>query len=164
MSNNKHVKIDIEDYDLLKNFGWYDNGIGYVRTGVTLNGNFKRFYMHDFIMGCINEKYDFVNDKYVVDHINHDTYDNRKKNLRVITQSQNIMNSKLQKNNKSGISGVYFDDDYKKWMARITKNREVILLGSFENYNDAVEARRSAEEKYFGEYSYDNSMKISKDM
>ena len=49
-------------------------------------------------------------------------------------------------------------------MARITKNREVILLGSFENYNDAVEARRSAEEKYFGEYSYDNSMKISKDM
>ena len=164
LSNNKHAKIDIEDYDLLKNFGWYDNGIGYVRTGVTLNGNFKRFYMHDFIMGCINEKYDFVNDKYVVDHINHDTYDNRKKNLRVITQSQNIMNSKLQKNNKSGISGVYFDDDYKKWMARITKNREVILLGSFENYNDAVEARRSAEEKYFGEYSYDNSMKISKDM
>ena len=110
------------------------------------------------------KKYDFVNDKYVVDHINHDTYDNRKKNLRVITQSQNIMNSKLQKNNKSGISGVYFDDDYKRWMARITKNREVILLGSFANYNDAVEARRSAEEKYFGEYSYDNSMKISKDM
>ena len=164
MANNKHVKIDIEDYDLLKNFGWYDNGIGYVRTGITLNGNFKRFYMHDFIMGCINEKYDFVNEKYVVDHINHDTYDNRKKNLRVITQSQNIMNSKLQKNNKSGISGVYFDDDYKRWMARITKNREVILLGSFANYNDAVEARRSAEEKYFGEYSYDNSMKISKDM
>ena len=56
LSNNKHVKIDIEDYDLLKNFGWYDNGIGYVRTGITLNGNFKRFSTV-FIFFSISVKY-----------------------------------------------------------------------------------------------------------
>ncbi len=45
------------------------------------------------------------------------------------------------------------------WRARIFINGKGIHLGRFTNFDEAVKARKRAEEKYFGEYSYDNSMK-----
>ena len=46
-----------------------------------------------------------------------------------------------------------------QWRAEIKINIKTIYLGFFNNKDDAIAARKSAEEKYFGEYSYDNSMK-----
>ena len=43
------------------------------------------------------------------------------------------------------------DDNY--WRARITVENKEIHLGNFDNFQDAIEARQSAELKYFGEYS-----------
>ena len=45
------------------------------------------------------------------------------------------------------------------WVAYISINYKQITLGYFHDFNDAVKARKQAEEKYFGEYSYDNSIK-----
>lgn len=69
------------------------------------------------------------------------------------------MNSGLSSNNTSGVTGVHWDKLNKKWKAQIGYNYKRIQLGSFDNFEDAVAARKQAEEKYFGEYSYDNSMK-----
>ena len=71
------------------------------------------------------------------------------------------MNSKLPNNNTSGIKGVCWNKNYQKWFAYIKINQKSINLGYFINFDDAVKARKEAEEKYFGEYSYDNSMKES---
>ena len=67
------------------------------------------------------------------------------------------MNRGLQSNNASGATGVYWHKQSSKWVAFIQNNRKHIHLGSFENFEDAVKARKDGEEKYFGEFSYDNS-------
>lgn len=101
-------------------------------------------------------------DDLVPDHINgkDSRFDNRKCNLRLTTTSQNNMNKGLRINNTSGVTGVNFDKRLQQWRSRIGVNKETIELGYFDKFEDAVKARKEAEEKYFGEFSYDNSQKI----
>ena len=98
-----------------------------------------------------------------IDHIHgkESKYDNRKSNLRVVTHSQNGMNRDLQSNNTSGVVGVSWFAKTNQWRAHIMVNRKFIHLGLFDKFEDAVKARKQAEEKYFGEFSYDNSQLLN---
>lgn len=88
-----------------------------------------------------------------VDHCNHDTLDNRRKNLRSCTHSQNRSNlSGAQRNSKSGIRGVSFNKKINKWRASIKVNRRTKNLGDFENINDAASAYAAANRRHFGEF------------
>ena len=69
------------------------------------------------------------------------------------------MNHCLSKNHTSGVSGVTWNKYHNKWDVRIKFGRKSIFIGYYNNFNDAVYARKQAEEKYFGEYSYDNSIR-----
>ena len=146
-SKEEEFYFDLEDYDLIKSHCWCLTSDGYISTHIGK----KQVLFHRFI---INDKTEFK----VVDHINHKLFDNRKSNLRVITNQQNCMNASLSKNNTSGVTGVTWHSRDKVWCARIKVNYKYIHLGCFNNFEDAVKARKEAEEKYFGEYSYDNSM------
>ena len=68
-----------------------------------------------------------------------------KDNCRWATMQVQNSNKGKTKANKSGVVGVHFCKVRKKWLAKITKNGEVSILGSFEDFNDAVKARREAE-------------------
>ena len=74
----------------------------------------------------------------VVDHINGDRLDNRKANLRVCTQSQNLQNRKMNKNNSAGFKGVAKSG--RKWRARITFEGVRRCLGSFDSAKEAHQA------------------------
>ena len=63
-----------------------------------------------------------------------------------------ISRSTINKNNTSGCRGVSFKIDRNKWRAYIKFQRKNIHLGYFDKYEDAVEARKNAEKKYFGKY------------
>lgn len=153
-NSNKKFYFDKDDFDIIKRFSWFDYN-GYIATNnYKLDGYPKLLKMHRLVM---NEK-DSSN---VVDHINHNKLDNRKENLRIVNHSQNSMNHVLFKNNTSGVSGVCFLRNENKWRATIILNYKTINIGSFDYFEDAVQARKEAEEKYYGEYSYDNSMKFS---
>lgn len=134
--------FDLEDYDKIKDYYWYKNDQGYILSYT----KDKTLRMHKL----------FVEGK-CIDHINGITFDNRKNNLRIVNKSQNAMNKGLQNNNTSGATGVYWHKQSNKWIAYIQVNKKHIHLGSFDNFEDAVKARKEAEEKYFGEFSYDNS-------
>ena len=151
--NGEEFWFDLEDYDLIKNYCWFITDKGYVRT-TDANNNFKPIYLHRLIMN--------VSDDYYVDHIHgaNSRHDNRKFNLRIATASQNQMNVNLSINNTSGATGVNWDKRKHKWTARIGINYERIHLGDFDSFEDAVRARKLAEDKYFGEFSYDNSMNM----
>ena len=141
-SKNEPFYFDLEDYDKIKDYYWYISNYGYVMS----YSKGQYVLMHRIIMNAL----DFKEEKLVVDHINHFTNDNRKINLRLITHQQNSMNKKKLNEHM----GVFYDKTHEKWVAEIGYNNENIKLGYFKDIEKAIEARKQAEEKYFGEFAY----------
>lgn len=81
-----------------------------------------------------------------IDHINGDKDDNRLVNLRVVTNSQNQKNAKINSRNTTGVAGVSLRSG--KFIARITHEGRRVSLGSFGTLIEAAEARRDAELLY----------------
>lgn len=127
--------FDLEDYQKIKDYSWGEDGKGYICAD-TKNGKIR---LHRLILNATQ----------IVDHINHNIKDNRKCNLRECTPSQNAMN-------RTNTKGISFNKSAKKWRARIGINKKTIYLGTFINKQDAINARKKAEEKYFGEFAYKN--------
>jgi hypothetical protein len=101
-------------------------------------------FLHKYILGNPQGK--------CVDHINLNTHDNRKKNLRICTSSQNICNQKRRIDNKSGYKGVCYKSDRNKWRAEIGINKKRIHLGYFNTPEEAYKAYCEASKKYNKEY------------
>lgn len=141
--------VDIDDYEKVKNICWHKHHSGYIinRDGLQI---------HRLIMN--------PPDNMDVDHIHGDKSrnDNRKSNLRIVSTSQNCMNKRMMKTNTSGTVGVTWHKQSQRWRAIIGINGEYIYIGGFINKDDAIKARKEAEDKYFGEYSYDNSQKCNR--
>jgi hypothetical protein len=85
---------------------------------------------------------------HMIDHINRVKTDNRIGNLRDVTNSQNLQNTKLKKSNSSGYKGVTFNKKSKKWCARITVNSKKIHLGYFYTREDAYAEYRFAAKQF----------------
>ena len=77
--------------------------------------------------------------------------------------SNNNMNKSKLKSNTSGVTGVTWNEKYGCWISQIGLNNKTIILGYNTNFEKAVELRKEAEEKYFGEYSYDKSINKNKE-
>lgn len=76
-----------------------------------------------------------------VDHIDHLTLNNVDSNLRILTQRENLQNRKgAQTNSKSGVRGVSWREDRKKWRAHITINQVFKHIGSFDTIEEAEQA------------------------
>lgn len=131
--------VDKDDYEKVKDYCWYKNTGGYVTT--TSDGTTIK--IHQVIMNGKN-----------IDHINGDKLDNRKINLRFCTTAENVRNVGIRSNNTSGVTGVSYSKREGKWKSNITYSGVVIRLGTFTNKEDAIKARKEAEEKYFGEFAY----------
>jgi len=82
------------------------------------------------------------------DHINGVRHDNRYVNLRAATNQENMRNAKRYSNNTSGITGVYWHINNRKWWAQINNGIKDTYLGVYEHWFDAVCARKSAEVRY----------------
>lgn len=89
-----------------------------------------------------------------LDHKNRIKSDNRLENLREATHSQNLHNAKAQKNNRSGLKGVYKSKNKRNpFCARICVNEHQIHLGYFSTKEEASHAYIQASEKYLGEFA-----------
>jgi len=87
-----------------------------------------------------------------IDHINGDKTDNKISNLREATNSQNGKNYGFNCANTSGVKGVSWCKDTEKWRAVIRSEGKARNLGRYDNLEDAVLARKKAEQQYFGEW------------
>ncbi len=87
-----------------------------------------------------------------IDHKNRDPADNRIDNLRLTTQTQNLGNARMRKDNTSGVRGVYRHKSG-KWYAFITRDKRVTYLGSFVRKEDAIACRQRAALEVFGEFA-----------
>lgn len=148
-SGNEFI-VDLEDVEDLIRFSWYKDDNGYACTLI----NNKKYFMSRIIMG----KYYDITNKFI-DHKNHEVWNNRKYNLRICDRRENNRNRSLHKNNSSNITGVYYHSKNNNWIAKININGKNKHLGSFSNKEDAIECRLEAEDKYYKDYSYKNSIK-----
>lgn len=83
-----------------------------------------------------------------IDHINGSRTDNRISNLRCVTSLENARNLARPRNNTSGVIGVSFRKSANKWYAYIRVHETMISLGFFDEFQDAVRARKAAERAY----------------
>ena len=135
--------IDTEDLEKVKYYCWRIDPKGYVVAN-SRNGENKMVRIHRIITG--------VDEEHIVDHINWNTLDNRKENLRIATKTQNNINIKRRKNNRSGYTGVSLLKNG-KYVAAISINKKKIYLGTFNNLEDAVLVRHKAELLIHNEWS-----------
>ena len=151
-TKNEKFYIDKEDLEKIKPYTWSLNAAGYLRA------NIKRKYyrMHRYLLGLDDDDKEIM-----VDHINHNTLDNRRANLRIVSPAQNAKNVSISISNTSGTTGVSWNKRSEKWEAYIRVNKKRKFLGYYKDINDAIKARKDAEQKYYKEYSYDNSILLS---
>ena len=131
-NSDKIMMCDIEDWENLKCFTWFDVG------GYSMAARNKKF--HRMVANPPKGM--------VVDHINRNRLDNRRVNLRIVTSHVNSLNTSVQKNNTTKYLGVH-KTRYGTYYATIKLNGKNIGLGTFKNIDEAIKARKEAEDKLF---------------
>lgn len=137
--NGTEMLFDICDLEMVSSHQWFLDSFGYPCSSI----GGKSVRLHRVI-------HPEVPKGMVVDHINRNKLDNRRCNLRVVTQRENCHNSSLRSTNKSGVTGVFLDKRVGRWRAQIYHGGKVIHVGIFDCFDDAVKARKDAEVKYYG--------------
>ena len=126
------TKIDLDDVDKIKDYKWCKEGVNKNKIYIT-NGNKKVNKLHRYIMGC--------NDDMQVDHINGNTFDNRKCNLRVTDLNSNAKNLLINNNNTSGFSGVTFNKRSGTYVCILIFNNLKYNVKEFKTLGEAVYIR-----------------------
>lgn len=123
---------------------------GYYTVKITKD----QYYLHRLIWIYHNGS---IPEGYQIDHKDRDKSNNRIENLRPATNSQNQMNGFLSTKNTSGVKGVHWHSQRRKWYAYIMIDGKRLYLGYFDTFEDAVAARLTAEKLYFGDYSFNKA-------
>ena len=139
--------FDDSDYNIISKYCWHESNYGYMITRLSKN---ELILLHRLIMFGYDSK---QHSEYMVDHINRVRLDNRRKNLRLCTAEGNARNSSVKKGTISGVLGVGWQSDTRKWRAYISENGRFKSLGNFKNKEDAIKARKEAEIRIFGEFA-----------
>lgn len=140
LNNGEFSKVDNEDFEKLKDINWNVMNNGYCEN--------KEFgLMHRYIMNTPKGMH--------TDHINHDTLDNRKSNLRIVNRSENNWNQ-IKHKGISKYKGVHWHKASSKWMGRISHFNKSIYLGLFTNQIEAAKAYDKKAIELFGEFALTN--------
>ena len=163
LTQGKVALVDDEDFEELSKHKWYANKISnifYAMRNSKKNdkcGRGKIILMHREIINTPQDKF--------TDHINGSGLDNRKNNLRICTNQQNIFNSKIRKNNKCGYKGVRYKKNDNKTIRKkpyescIQTEGRLKFLGYYKTKEEAARVYNQAALKYHGEFARLNIIK-----
>lgn len=145
-SNNEPVKVSLQDYHKVRKASWYIDANGYARAKI----NGKLILMHRLIIEAEKGMY--------VDHINGDPSDNRRENLRICTQAENLHNRRKGKNNTSGHKGVSWSRTNGSWRITIM-NKGKMVIKYAKDFEEACKIHEELERKLYGEFASISSRK-----
>jgi HNH endonuclease len=145
--------VDDDDDNLLKDFSWHACGKKGHEYGATRKRKTQEFiYMHHMIAGRPPSGF-------VTDHINGNTLDNRKSNLRFVTVAQNVYNKRKQKSGRtSKFKGVYWAAHASMWRVRVAVDRKIFEIGYFKVELDAARAYDEAAKLHHGQWARINDV------
>lgn len=150
LTQSKYALVDDEDYEWLNQWKWFYNKspadkLGYARR-TQWDSKCRRNITLRMARIILNAPVHLH-----VDHINGNSLDNRRHNLRLVTPSQNRSNIKILKTKKScKYLGVHWHKKNSRWVSKITVNKKTIFLGCFSSAYAAHLAYRRACKKYRG--------------
>lgn len=136
---NKFTLVDNDDFELVNKFKWYLSGTYPVKS-LGKRPNRKKISLHRFLL---NPPLNMM-----IDHIDRNGLNNQRSNLRICTNSQNIMNAKKSNNRSSKYKGVC-RLVAKPWRAYIGRK----ILGSFATEKEAAQAYNVAAKKLYGDFA-----------
>lgn len=148
--------IDIKDAIIVGCVKWglkYDKTINNYYARAWTRGNFKnrkQILLHRFIMNCPDDK--------EVDHINKNTLDNRRENLRCVEQISNAQNKGFYSNNKSGYKYIYWNKTNKTYVCEIKRYKQIIFRATDRTLENIVKKR----DKFIKEYNEANGNTITR--
>lgn len=150
--------VDLEDLDKILSFpytwfstfyknvnGYYANASENISKGEGGKKKNRNVLLHKFVLNATKDN---------VDHINHNTLDNRKENLRIIKTRNNLTNRKTKnKNNKSGFRNVCRIDN--QWSVQLQVDGKKTNLGKFplDKLEEAAKFAEDMRKKYYGEFA-----------
>lgn len=144
LTQGKFAIVDADDYEFLMQWRWFAENSKKNRYYARANIKAKKIRLHRLIL---NDPQGFQ-----IDHINGDTLDNRRCNLRIATHSQNNQNRRKTKG-RSKYKGVYFYKPYSNWRAQIQIDGVMKFIGYYPCEESAAKAYNEAALKYFGEFA-----------
>lgn len=142
------VLVDDEDIERVLERRWHVASSGYVLSCVSKAEiqSISYIRLHRFILK--------ISDKNIlIDHINRNKLDNRKSNLRLCDRSTNAINRTAQSNSKSGIKGICWDKNRKRWRATATRNKKQYHLGFYKSIEEAIIGYNNRIEEIHGEWA-----------
>ena len=140
LTQNQFALVDAADYDWLNQWKWYAwwnpcTKSFYAVKNEKVDEKWQTLLMSRLILGLT------YGDKRQCDHLHHNTLDNRRKELRIVTHNQNQWNYKNTK-------GYYWHKKAGKYLAQIMVRRKYIYLGLHASAKEARAAYVTAKEKY----------------
>ena len=160
LTQGQVAEVDAEDFPRISQHKWYACWFPGTRSFYAMRrktvGAKKQIgiLLHREILGL--EKGDIR----LGDHIDGNTLNNSRGNLRIATPSQNCRNQKIRINNKSGYKGVSWRKDTEKWAAYINFDGKKNHLGFFSTPEQAHAAYCSAAAKHHGEFARFDSNEV----
>ena len=152
LSKGQFTIVDEADYEWVMQWKWCatlnpGNNAWYAMRSTKVAGKNQTIRLHRLLMGIQR------GNKLQVAHINHDTLDNRRENLRVCTASQNQFNTRGQVDSKSGYKGVFFSSSHRRWVAKISVNGKKHHLGYGSTPEECAALYREAAKHLHGEFA-----------
>lgn len=136
------ILTDMEDRPMVEQASWCVSKTGYAVANI--GGRVVK--MHRYLLA------DSLKPGDLVDHKNRNTLDNRRRNLRPCTHTENMRNVRTSRNNSVGHLGIRLTKDG-KFNVRIVANRKEHHIGNYDSLKLAIEARERAEDLYHGEFA-----------
>lgn len=145
LTKGQHAIVDDEDFEWLSQWKWHVRYDRYTKSYYAgrmgkIDGIFRTVSMHREILKAKKGQQ--------VDHGNHNTLDNRRGNIAIVTSGENKKNKRLYANNTSGVAGVQWNVRVKRWIALVIVNKKRVHLGSYVEKQDAIDARIKANAEY----------------
>lgn len=137
LSQGKFAIIDEADFPEISSYKWYFHQGRAVRKPKTIDKKRTGFiWMHREIAKPDDDK--------VIDHINGNTLDNRRENLRICTRSQNQWNKSPRIKSFTRMKNIHWKKEKKRYAVRFQKFGKKIEFGYFKNLEEAIKVRNDA--------------------